>query len=366
MSKKILIYINSMKPAGGIERVVSNLANIWSDKYNINILVKDKEKSFYTLGEKIQIRSIELPIKLNMKNKIQRIYCLFSNLILTNRRLKKYFMSNEYDFIYVTSPFNALEIFLLGKEFFNKLIISEHGSMFAYNKVYKLLKKIIYPRAYKISVPTTLDTDLYTKKGFPAMYIPHLSTFEAKIRNELDTKIVLNIGRLTKDKQQLMLLEIWNEISIKNMLNGWKLIIVGRGEEESLLSNFISKKKLRDSVKILPPQLNVDQIYKQASIFAFTSKFEGFGMVLLEAMSFGIPCISYDCPSGPRDIINEGFNGKLIPSYDKKKYEEELSAWINSDIENLKYYGKNAFEMVESWDNKKILDQWDEVFFDQR
>ncbi|MEK5418897.1 glycosyltransferase [Paenibacillus sp. FSL L8-0708] len=360
--KKILIFINSMKPAGGIERVVANLANSWSEKYEITLLVKDHGESFFTLNDNIKIDRINVPLNLNMNNRIQRIYSLFRNLVSTKKKLTKYSRKTNFDYIYVTSPFNALEIVLLGKEFQRKLIISEHGSRYAYNRFYKFLKKIIYPKSYKISVPTTIDTKLYIEDGYDAIYIPHISTFEVGQQNQLDTKVVINIGRLTSDKQQLVLLKIWNEIEKKNTLNGWKLKIVGKGEEESKLMEYISTNNLESSVEIIAPQADVEKIYQQASLFAFTSKFEGFGMVLLEAMSFGIPCISFDCPSGPRDIIVDGMNGKLIPSYDLKAYEHELYLLLNNDINSIKDLGDSAFSTAVSWDNKKILEMWDNLF----
>ena len=360
--KKILVFLNSMTAAGGIERVVANLANAWSKKYEITILVKDKGDSFYPLNNKIKIESLGVPLFLDMNSRRKRVYSLVGNLVKNNLKLKKYFVSSNYDYIYVTTPFNALEICLLGKGYLDKLVISEHGSKLGYNKYYKLLKKIIYPKAYRISVPTTMDVNLYIDEGCAAVYIPHLSTFSAKQKNQLDSKLVINIGRLTSDKQQLMLLKIWNNVAKKDMLNGWKLQIIGKGEEEKKLLDFIQLNGLNNSVEIIPPSLAVEKIYQKASLFAFTSKFEGFGMVLLEAMSFGIPCISFDCPSGPRDIIKEGLNGFLISCYNMDRYESQLAVLLKNENRLIDTLGENSFSMVANWSNSEILEMWDAVF----
>ncbi|MFE4714639.1 glycosyltransferase family 4 protein [Paenibacillus sp. NPDC056722] len=359
--KKILIFINSMQPAGGIERVVANLANSFSEKYEVTVLVKDDVNSFYELNTNVKIDSLDTPLQLNMNMRIQRLYSLIINLFKGNISLRAYINSGDFDYIYVTSPFNALEIFLSGREHLRKLIISEHGSKFAYNKIYKILKKYLYPKSYVISVPTTMDTKAYIKEGSNAIYIPHLSTFPVVHRNNLNSKVVLNIGRLTSDKQQLLLLKIWNELEKEKMLNGWKLRIVGKGEEEVSLKKYIESNNLQNCVEILPPTKSVDTFYKEASLFAFTSKFEGFGMVLLEAMSFGIPCISFDCPSGPRDLIVHKKNGVLIQPYDVEEYKREMAILLNDKSYYLKSLGENAQLTAEEWCNEDIMNKWDKV-----
>jgi glycosyltransferase involved in cell wall biosynthesis len=360
--KKVLMFLNSMKPAGGIERVVANLANNLSEDYEITILVKDKADSFYELKDSINIISLNVPLKLNMNLRVQRLYSLIINLLITNNRLKNYIKSSAFEYIYVTSPFNALEIFLCGKKHARKLVISEHGSKFGYNKIYIMLKKYLYPKAYKISVPTTMDTDSYISEGCDAVYIPHLSTFSVFQKTDLNSKTVLNIGRLTADKQQIILLRIWNDLRKEDRLNGWKLKIIGRGEEENILKEFVDVNNLQNCVEISPPIRDVGSLYKDASLFAFTSKFEGFGMVLLEAMSFGLPCISFDCPSGPRDLIEHKFNGVLIKPYDHEEYKNELSLLLNERNEYLSSLGNEAYLFASNWNNEKIMDKWKEIF----
>lgn len=360
--KKIVVFVNSMEAAGGKERVVANLVNNWAREYQITLLVKDYGKSFYKLESGVEIQTLNVPLVLDMNNRKQRVISLFKNLVNSRNKLKQHLSLNKYDYIYVTTPYNALEIYLAGRKYLKKLVVSEHASIYSYNKFYQYIKKIVYPKAYRISVPTTMDTGLYRKKGYKAEYIPHLSTFGAVSKNKLNSKRVINIGRLTADKQQLLLLQIWSNLSKKNMLNDWKLTIVGKGEEENNLLDFIKMNKLKQSVEIVPPQANVEEIYRSASLFAFTSRNEGFGMVLLEAMSFGIPCISFDCPSGPRDIIKNNINGKLIKDFNIKEYENQLSFLLNERIEYLEELGNKAFYTVQNWNNNEIISLWKNIF----
>ncbi len=357
--KRIIIYINSMNASGGIERVIANLMFFWTKKYEIILLTKDKKESFYKLPENIDIQSINVPLSLNMNNRLQRIIAVLKNFIKTLRVLKKKIKEINPDFIYTTNPMNSLEVLLTMKNCNRKLVISEHGSFYGYNKIYTEIKRIVYPRAYKVSVLNKMDTDIYNSWGKNAVYIPHLVTFEAKEKNLLNSKIVLNVGRLTDDKQQMLLLEMWSKVLDKN---GWKLWIVGDGELKNELKAKVCKLNLSNSVRIIPATTEIEKIYKQASCFAFTSKFEGFGMVLLEAMSFGIPCISFDCPSGPRDIIVNEKNGFLIKNNDRDMYIEKLKQITKMQSDELCKMGEDAFKTVKAWDNDKIIKLWDKVF----
>lgn len=359
--KKILVYINSMAPSGGIERVVANLFNELSkNEIDIIILTKDKKDSFYELNKKIKIISINNYLKLDLKmTKWHRSYQVIKNIIKGNIKLRKKLNEVNPDFIYVVSPLEALEIFL-NKNKKAKLIITEHGSKLGYNKIYNIIKKVVYPKAYKLIVPSTLDTELYLKEKYPAVYIPHLSTYKDNKKNELNSKIVLNIGRYTDDKQQEILIEIWSKLSKENLDNDWKLYIVGSGENKEKLRKKIIEYQLENVIKLLEPQKDIENYFKKASIFAFTSRYEGFGMVLLEAMSFGIPCISFNCPSGPRDIIKNNQTGYLVDNFDKEKYKNSLSILIK-DEKLRKELGVKAYEFSKKWDNEDIIEKWKNI-----
>ena len=358
--KTIVIFIKSMAASGGIERVIANLIQIWHLKYHVILLVKDIEKkSFYELPDDIEIISIEEPLILNMKNRFQRIVAVLSNFIKSHYKLKKLLSKIDFDYIYTTTSLNGLEVFMLNRDYRKKMVVSEHASAFAVNSIYQRIKKFLYPKVYCVSVPNKMDCEIYKKWGCNTKYIPHLVTYQAKEGNRLDTKIAINVGRLTGDKRQKDLIEIWSKVE---NLNGWELWIVGSGEEQQNLEQAICDFKVQDSVKMIPHTSKIQEIYKQASLFLFTSRMEGFGMVLLEAMAFGIPCISYDCPSGPRDVIRNGINGVLIENGNKDEFVSAINNYISAPAELINRYGINALETVAKWNNAEIARQWDELF----
>lgn len=360
--KKILMYVDSMNPSGGIERVVSNLANVFVEEYEVFLLTKDNLPSFYPLDKRVQRSSLGLK-KLSIRSsRIGRLLSFVSRMLKSRRNLRTFLKEKPVDYIYTATVLTSLEIVTLGKQYQRKLVISEHGSFFGYNKVYTWLKKFVYPKTYALSVPTKLDTETYLSLGYPAHYIPHLSTFKTNVRSSLNNKVVLNVGRLTSDKNQLHLLDIWRELKEAGELNAWKLCIVGSGEEEQMLRQYIADYALSDCVELMQAITDISKAYLESSLFALTSKNEGFGMVLLEAMSFGVPCISYDCPSGPRDMIINEVNGFLIENRNKEEYLNQLRRILFMNREELCQFGERAFEFASEWDNNAIQSEWKKLF----
>ena len=358
--KTIVIFYNSMAGSGGIERVISNLMFAWKESYHIILLTKDDSKnSFYRIPDEVKCFSIEEPLNLNMKDRKQRIKEVFGNTWRSHKKLNRVLANIKFDYIYTATPLNSLEVYLANKAYKEKMVISEHASAYAVNGIYQRIKKFVYPKVYCISVPNRMDVDVYKSWGCRAVYIPHLIPKDKSIEtNKLDTKIMLNVGRLTSDKRQAKLIKCWSEISDRK---GWKLWIVGDGEEKENLQKEISDLKLSD-VKLIPATKEIDKIYKQASAFVFTSRMEGFGMVLLEAMQYGIPCISFDCPSGPRDIVKDGINGYLVSNDDWEELNRRICKYINNSHDELKKIGNGAIQTISSWDNNRIVDRWKKVY----
>jgi len=359
--KHILFFVNSMQPSGGIERVIATLANKLSAFYEITVLVKDEPVSFYKLNESIKIKSINKPLTFNMHSRFSRFFQVINNVLSSTNILKSHLKVNSYDYYYVVHPLSVLEFKLAGIDF-DKLIISEHAARTHYNVVYRYIKKLLYKKCNTYVVPTTSDTIDYLKLNkFPAVNIPHFRSELAYSKAELTNKTVLNIGRFTNDKQQLLLLKIWKEICGVHKYSEWKLNIVGQGELQEELIEYIKQNKLDGNVNLLPPIANVAEYYLGSTVFLLTSISEGYGMVLLEAISFGVPCISFDCPSGPKDIITDGYNGYLVPLNDVKLFTAKLIHLLNNHpvIEEL---GNNAFQSSFNWNDELILKKWINVF----
>lgn len=351
---KLLIYLDSMAPAGGIERVVSKHISFFAKKHEIILLTKDAEESFYDLPKNIETISLNTNNSMNMHSKIQRIFQTLKQLLITRKKLKAY---NNYDLFYVTHIRNLLEIYLSGIDM-KKVIVTEHGSYYGYNSIYKKIKKWLYPKCKYIISPTSMDYEIYKSQNCNAFYIPNpLSFFDDRF-SDLDQKVVINIGRLTSDKRQDLLLNIWKRVSLN--YPDWKLKLVGKGELKEQLEQIIKKYNLQYSVEIIEPIKNVQDLFLSSSVFAFTSKYEGFGMVLAEAMACGVPCISFDIPSGPRDIIESNIDGFLVKDDEIEDYIDRLEILISNNEKRIQM-GKNAKQNIQKFLDTKIEKKWNDL-----
>ncbi len=357
MKKKVLFYFNSLQPSGGIERVIVTLVNKMCNKYEITILVKDSPISFYKLDEKVRLISLDNQLNFNMKSQISRFFTAINSLYKNTKSLEKYLRKNSFNYYYLAHPLNVLEFHLARGIKNTDTIITEHGAPDAYNQIYKTIKSWLYPKAKIYVVPTTADTKYYKSIHLPALYLPHFRSDMPYEKNSLVDNIALSIGRFTDMKQQIVLLRIWNSLVNAKNIKSWKLYIVGTGELKEEFENYIAGNNLKEYVFLLSPRKDVEYYYKQASLFLLTSKTEGFGMVLLEAISFGLPCISFDCPSGPRDIIKDNVNGYLVSLNDESALEEAIIRIINNPKLKLQM-GKDSFSMSENWKDSQLLEQW--------
>ena len=350
-----------MTPPGGIERVISTLANHFCEFMEVTILVKDNAYSHYRLSGNIKIISLDSNLYLDMNNKFKRVAQAGINLLQSTAKLKHFLALNQYDLYYLAHPLNVLE-FHLARGIDKQVIITEHGGINAYNIVYQKIKQWLYPKARCYVVPTSSDAKAYSELNLPVVYIPHFKSTMNYVRSQLSNKVVLSIGRMTEAKRQWIMIDLWDKIVNEHHIKDWQLHLVGNGNLYEHLNNKIITLGLQDYVKILPPVQDVERYYKSASVFMLTSHSEGFGMVLLEAISFGLPCISYDCPSGPRDIIKNEHNGYLIPMDDFESLKSALLKLINNKDTLIKL-SNGAFESSSKWNDEVILNKWKKVLY---
>lgn len=354
----IVLYINSMAPSGGIERVIATLAKNFSTTYKVTVLVKGNPTTFYELPENVSIVSLDYELKLNMDSRFSRVLALGKHLFGIRKKLNKKFTELNPDFFYITSPYACLETIVaqLPKK---KVVVTEHGSRSNFNFVYQWMKIVLYKKFPVHIVPTIADCNWYKERGFPSVLIPHFRSNLPYERCDLNSKTVLNIGRLTNDKNQLALLRIWEKIMKIETLKDWDLKIVGGGENHALLKNFITDNKI-PNVQLLAPVSNVEQYYKSASIYVSTSRSEGFPMVLVESVSFGLPTIAFDCPTGPDEILNND-SGVLIELGDEDEFVNKLNE-LMANLDLRIKYSEKAYARSSNWGEEEIMEKWNKIF----
>lgn len=188
--------------------------------------------------------------------------------------------------------------------------------------------------------------------------IPNPLPFAPRGRASLSAKRVLAVGRYSSEKDFTSLVDIWS--MLEPVYPEWELEIVGDGYLRSSLEQQISRLGLC-RVSLSPPTSDIQSKYLGASCLVMTSRYEGFGMVLIEAMSHGVPVVAYDCPYGPREIIVDGVCGYLVALGDKDSFAKRLSGLIDDETLRMRM-GQEAFVSSKRFMIEHVMYQWEVLF----
>ncbi len=374
---KILFVTQDMRLTGGIERIISIQANYWEKErgYDVCILTcgGSKSTSFFPLDKRITIRSINTYIKKSILDYIPGTKFLREFFKTLNRY--KNAINEESPTLIVSSmqgidryilpiivrkniPLIGVNHITLGMRF------GKYETKFL-NKVKKAIsftcQMILWHRYHTIIMLSKTDYYKILHYYNNVLYIPNpilLKNLNIDMKLSRPNRIIM-VGRLDYLKGQDRLLTIWSHLASQNP--NWILTFVGNGPCLLRLQEKVTKDKLQNQVEFIHNSKNIPDLLKEASIFAFTSRVESFGMVILEAFSCGLPVIAYNCENGPRDLIKNGVNGFLINDGDYEEFQKKLQMLINSESLR-KRLGKNAIKYANSFSVENIMVKWDKLF----
>lgn len=166
-------------------------------------------------------------------------------------------------------------------------------------------------------------------------------------------------GRLEKQKAFVRMVKVWGRVAEE--FPDWQLHIYGRGEEQEAIEKAIAQQGLEGSVILKGYSEDFDQVLRSSSIYLMTSKFEGFPMVLVEAMGQGLPLVAFDCPRGPADVIDDGVNGRLLADGDRAGYAQALRE-LMADRELRRRMGTAGIERARGYQMPQIAARWVGLF----
>ena len=192
--------------------------------------------------------------------------------------------------------------------------------------------------------------------------IPDPITIEVKsaeVKSEKCSKRVITIGRYAYQKGYDLLLQAWAEV--EKHYTDWTLEIYGMGDQSLYRQMMLDLGIDTNRCLLNGPVDDVRQVYKDSSIFVLSSRFEGFGLVLVEAMAYGLSVVSFDCPAGPDEIITDGYDGLLAPSGDVKALAKKLML-LMADVELRKRLSQNACQSARRYVMDTIADKWVDLF----
>ena len=219
-----------------------------------------------------------------------------------------------------------------------------------------------YPRLDALVVLTDDDERDYRRmlEGAPTRIerIPNALPALGGGVSSLDARVVVAAGRLTGQKGFDLLIRAWAGVAPSRP--DWELKIFGDGKDREDLEGLIAELGLGGSVSLMGATTAIGEEFARASLFALSSRFEGFGMVLVEAMSKGLPVVSFDCPRGPAEIIEDGVDGVLVPNGDVDALAAAIVE-LTGDPERLRRMAAAGLAKSRLYEIGPIADRWDRL-----
>ncbi|WP_310490199.1 glycosyltransferase family 4 protein [Chamaesiphon sp. VAR_69_metabat_338] len=357
---KVTLVIYGLS-GGGAERVMSILANYWVERgweVTLMMLVDATQSCFYPLDPRIQLKSLGLAK--SSANWLTAIYHTWQRVM----RLRREIIADKPDV--VISFMTAVNVYaiLAGWNLDIPTIVGEHtypGATDA-NKIWQLLMKWFYRYADRIAVLTQNAVPFYpATQGYRTIVLPNpvLSPPPAvPTPRLLPVHSLIAVGRLDPRKGFDLLLRAFHQI--RDRYPDWQLTILGEGAIRAELEDLRSQLQLTDCVHLPGAVQNVPDYLYQADLFVLPSRVEGFPMALCEAMACGVPVLAADCLSGPRDIIEDGVNGILVPPEDVDALAAGLDA-LMSDPAKRQYLAQNAPQVLDRFGLERIAQLWTEA-----
>lgn len=379
---KIAYYTWQTCVSGGMERVTVNKINYWARAgHEVYVITREQRgrKPFYPIDSRVKQIDLDIDYQdlFSISNPIVRRRQLSKRADLHRQKLDDVLNEISVD-IFVCAVFWHEEMIIAQLTDRSKKVLESHTQKYALlpqesqakgimgriqNWLIRRRNKQVYSRLPSVFdrfvVLTNEDRELWRELD-KIEVIPNASSFAPPtIPASLKTKRVIAVGRLAYPKNFSDLIKIWERVSPR--FPDWRLDIYGDGEERQMLEREIVKSGVSDTLTIFPATSRIQEEYLSSSILTMTSRYEGFGMVLIEAQTCGIPIVSYACPCGPRDVITDGENGFLVPPGDRDLFVERLCQ-LMSDQELRQKMGRAAYTNVERFAEEHVMEQWRELF----
>ncbi len=373
---KIVYCTPALYMAGGVERVLSLKANYFAEQlgYDITIILTEGKGCplFYPLSDKVKVINLNIGFEeLWNCSFIKKVILYLRKQQLFRKKLKAALMRIHPDFTVslLRREINFITDINDGSKKIGELHVNRANyrnfeasdsnllkSIFAKFWMHNLVGHL--SKLDKFVVLTEEDKRQWLELN-NIISIPDPLTFYPEQVSSLKNKRVIAVGRYVYQKGFDLLLKVWS--IIEKRYPDWELVIFGSGNREpyECLMNELSIDGSRCHLN--GPSSNIQQEYMNSSIFAFTSRFEGFGMVLVEAMSCGLPVISFDCPCGPHDIITDDEDGLLVQNGNVSAYVHKLSLLMD-DASLRQRMSTAGRKNVERFKMEHIGDSWKKLF----
>lgn len=354
-----MILCSRLDLPGGIEKAIIQLANLLDKKrYQVTLVILDEtDDNFYPLTPTINVLQEPLFFGITDKgNTLTRKTAFVRDILHLGRKLR----SLKADVVIATEYAFAIASVLTGIRKSAKLITWEHHHLHELSKSFfwKQMFRVTYPRTDVVVCLNPDEKKLYDEFNDNTVVIPNFIT-RAGAAAELTNQKILTVGRLTHVKGTDFLVQAARLVLEKHP--GWQWLIIGEGDMQGQLLASIKNENLEHRLLLLAPlSPELHTQYADSSIYACTSRHESFGMTILEAMSVGLPCVSFDCETGPRHVITHNEDGLLVEKENPEKLAEAISTLIIDEAKR-KRMGARAYENVKRFSSENIYPLWEKL-----
>lgn len=373
-----IVYIyTALTSMGGVDRIISVKANFFAEKYGYEVyIITDSQATrppIFPLSSKVKHIDLNIDFDIQYHHKIiTRAFYYIILMYQYKKSLSKLLKEIKPDFILTTLGRDmdflphikdgSIKIgeSHIAKQFTRNFHLMEQRG-FPYKQIahyWRRKQENAVKQLDALVVLTQYDAASW-KTVKPAKVIPNPSPFTPRKFSSCLNKRIISVGRLSEQKGYDMLIDAWQIVSCKHP--DWELNIYGEGLLKDELETQIKEKGVNETLHICEPTSAIAEKYAESSIYVMSSRFEGFGLVLIEAMACGVPCISFDCPYGPSDIIRNDEDGLLVENGNVRKLAEAIIYLIEHEEIRIRM-GEKARINSQRYALGQIMNQWTNLF----
>ncbi len=361
---KVTLLISTLA-AGGAERVAAVLANGWAKKYQVELITNTQDTPFYQLAPEVVKKTI--PFKYGKQSGLGYLAETFRRLVALRDHLKTsdadYFISFKIE---TNIKVGIASLFLKQRP---RIVFCEHNNYFARNSLLSRIVRLLVYRFTGDLITVLTEQDIQNYPGYLHQKIrvmPNPLGIEMDQQQEPesgDPSLIrlVAVGRLTRQKGFDRMIRICQQLE-QQMPVAWRLDIYGDGPLKEQLKQQIQAAGLSDRVRINDPVSDIASVYRQSDVFLMTSRWEGLPMVLGEAMHLGLPVLSYDCQTGPREFIDDQVTGFLVREGDQDTFIQRLLQLAESP-DLRRQFGQQGHLKSKSYSLNQVQSVWENQVF---
>jgi len=356
---RLTLVINDLG-AGGTERVLTLLANCWARRgHAVTVLTHSRDDPFFPLAPAVQHRRIG-----GVSASRTALSAIWANGTRV-KRLRRAILHSSPDLVigFALSTNVRVLLALLGTGV--PVVVCERTEPRHLNVglAWAVLRRLLYPRAFALTCLTPNVASFFEPLLGGRIHVIPNPVLAPCVGGDAPCSLppgrrLMAVGRLRAVKRFDLLVEVFARISSRHP--DWHLLIVGDGPMRPQLESMVARLHLRDRVHLLGLVPDTSPFLLASDMFVLTSSREGFPNALCEALACGLPAVTFDCPSGPGDIVRDGVDGLLVADGDREGLASALDRLMSDDLVRSRM-AEQAPDVVRRFNLARVLSSWDEI-----